>query len=126
MNEAVQVWASLNDSEKADVALETAHLPRVYELLQALDRDLAKFGQWEVRGHGPVPVLKTTPPEGLRDSLGTACAGCGHLRNFHEYSDLICVVKLDQHGFSRCGCTYRSPNAGQAASDTGSNAGEPS
>jgi hypothetical protein len=54
-------------------------------------------------------------PEGLRDSLGTACASCGHPRNFHEYSDLICVVKLDQHGFARCGCVYRSPNAQSSA-----------
>lgn len=59
-------------------------------------------------------------PEGLRDSLGTACASCGHPRNFHEYSDLICVVKLDAFGFSRCGCAYRSPTADQAASDSGS------
>lgn len=59
-------------------------------------------------------------PEGLRDSLGTACASCGHARNFHEYSDLRCTVKLDQHGFARCGCAYRSPYAEQAATNTGS------
>lgn len=41
MKRAVDVWAGLTDSEKADIALETAHLPRAYELLQALDREVA-------------------------------------------------------------------------------------
>ena len=41
MSAAVRVWAMLSDSEKADIALETGHLPRAYQLLQALDQDLA-------------------------------------------------------------------------------------
>jgi hypothetical protein len=51
MGRGTRVWAALSDSEKADIALETAHLPRAYELLQALDQDLADTAAMKVR-HG--------------------------------------------------------------------------
>lgn len=93
--------------------------------LEDLDAGLAAVlalvvRDWNVQPNPAAPARSRVEPEGLRDSLGTTCASCGHPRNFHEYSDLRCTVKLDQHGFARCGCAYRTPYADQAASITGS------
>ena len=41
MSRGARVWAGLSESERADIALETAHLPRAFKLLQALDQDIA-------------------------------------------------------------------------------------
>jgi hypothetical protein len=55
---AVRVWAALSESERADFALETAHLGRAYELLRALDADLAEHQQLE-------DLLTTSPFQGF-------------------------------------------------------------
>jgi hypothetical protein len=39
VSRAGALWNALDESEKGSFALETAHLPRAYQLLQALDAD---------------------------------------------------------------------------------------
>ena len=79
MGRAAQIWAALSDSERADFALETAHLPQAFELLRALDEAAAELAGPAEGDPMPVFVIKgkdVLAPDAIA-AYQNACAARG-------------------------------------------------